>query len=98
MRTVIDCNLRGAPHVAIELAKQTLDLLYWGRQVWKNGSKDDRGAIFTDTFVRGVRVIYLEALMQVRATHLLDPFERELYTFEMHRCIRAILGKIQRPR
>ncbi|KAF8843782.1 hypothetical protein BDN67DRAFT_896356 [Paxillus ammoniavirescens] len=68
MRTVIDCN-RGAPHVAIELAKQTLDLLHWGRQVWKNVSKDDRGAIFEDTFVRGVRVIYLEALMQMYSSN-----------------------------
>ncbi|KIJ67014.1 hypothetical protein HYDPIDRAFT_26424 [Hydnomerulius pinastri MD-312] len=70
LRAVFDTNLRGAPHVSVELYKRVLELLDWGRQVWKNVSKDNRGAIFESTFVRGVRVLYLDTLMEA---YLKDP-------------------------
>ncbi|KAI9574036.1 hypothetical protein HD554DRAFT_583804 [Boletus coccyginus] len=67
MRAIFDNQLKNAPHVAVERLKQILELLHWGRQVWRDVSKDDRGVIFQDTFVRGVKVIYLDALMEAHA-------------------------------
>ncbi|KAI9574032.1 hypothetical protein HD554DRAFT_582539 [Boletus coccyginus] len=67
MRAIFDKQLKNASHVAVERLKQTLELLHWGRQVWRDVSKDDRGVIFQDTFVVGVKVIYLDALMEAHA-------------------------------
>ncbi|KAF8554466.1 hypothetical protein OG21DRAFT_1476945 [Imleria badia] len=63
MRAIFDSELRQVPQVAVERLKETLELLHWGRQIWRDVSKDDRGAIFENTFVRGVKSIYLETLM-----------------------------------
>lgn len=65
MRAIFDSELRQAPHVAVERLKETLELLHWGRQVWRDVSIDDKGVIFKDTFVRGVKSIYLEVLIGV---------------------------------
>ncbi|KAH7930147.1 hypothetical protein BV22DRAFT_77327 [Leucogyrophana mollusca] len=73
MRAVFDDNLRGEPQIAEEFLKRSLDLLEWGRQFWKNVPSSDRGAIFEDTFIRGVRSMHLETFMRVRPYHSAFP-------------------------
>lgn len=48
------------------LYRDTLDLLEEGRKIWKNVPNGIKGAVFEDTFVRGVRVLHLEAFRNVR--------------------------------
>ncbi|KZT06216.1 uncharacterized protein LAESUDRAFT_184545 [Laetiporus sulphureus 93-53] len=48
---------------AIKDYSQALEVLEWGRQAWRDVKKEDRGIIFDDQFFRGVRSIYLQALM-----------------------------------
>ncbi|KAG6374418.1 hypothetical protein JVT61DRAFT_4455 [Boletus reticuloceps] len=67
MRAILDSKLRQAPHVAVERMKEILQILQWGRQIWRDVPKDDRGAVFQDTFVRGIKAIYLETLMSAHA-------------------------------
>lgn len=62
---IFDAQFRQAPHVGAERLKETLELLHWGRQVWRDVPTSDRGVIFVDTFVRGIKGIYLEILAGV---------------------------------
>ncbi|KAA1479181.1 hypothetical protein DENSPDRAFT_846114 [Dentipellis sp. KUC8613] len=41
-----------------------LEILRWGRAEWPNASVSERGSIFTDTFVRGVRTMRLDRYMR----------------------------------
>ena len=49
-----------------EFYRHAIDIIEWGRSAWKGISKDDQGAIFEETFLRGLRSMHLEALRQVR--------------------------------
>ncbi|EIN06648.1 hypothetical protein PUNSTDRAFT_39831, partial [Punctularia strigosozonata HHB-11173 SS5] len=40
---------------------EALHVLEWGQEAWKKVPRSQRGAIFEYTFVRGVRVLHLEA-------------------------------------
>src|SRR5882762_2283476 len=50
---------------AVELYRQALEILEWGRQDWKDVTSNDRGTIFEITYVRGVKRFYMTALMEV---------------------------------
>ncbi|KAG1791237.1 uncharacterized protein HD556DRAFT_1386844 [Suillus plorans] len=63
MRGMLDGHLRNKPDTGVQFLKRAVDLLEWGRNVWKNVHKDDRGAIFQDTFLRGVRSLHLKMFM-----------------------------------
>ncbi|KAI0067196.1 TPR-like protein [Artomyces pyxidatus] len=52
---------------AVETYDKIIAILRWGRQEWPDASKDDRGAVFETTFLRGVRGLRLESYMQVRS-------------------------------
>ncbi|KDR85535.1 hypothetical protein GALMADRAFT_368117 [Galerina marginata CBS 339.88] len=53
--------------VAMEFYSRVVNILDWGRRVWQNVSKDDRGVIFEKTFVRGVKRLRLAALHECLA-------------------------------
>lgn len=65
MRGFLEGGLRQDRATEVEFLGYALEVLDWGRLAWKNVSKDDRGAIFEHTFVRGVRSLHITALMQV---------------------------------
>lgn len=44
---------------------RAVEILQWGRELWEDIPKDDRGAIFELTFLRGLRSLRLEYLMKV---------------------------------
>ncbi|KAF9068932.1 hypothetical protein BDP27DRAFT_1326133 [Rhodocollybia butyracea] len=48
---------------AVESLRNALNFLTWGRKVWKDVSKEERGTIFDITFRRGVWNLYLDSLM-----------------------------------
>ncbi len=47
------------------LYSDTLDFLEKGRKIWAGVPREDRGAMFDDTFIRGIKVLHLEAYMGV---------------------------------
>ena len=49
---------------AVKIYERALDILQGGVKRWPNDP--DRGAIFTETFVRGVRRLHLTAYTQVK--------------------------------
>ncbi|KAH9945609.1 hypothetical protein B0H21DRAFT_694091 [Amylocystis lapponica] len=69
MRGFVDYTIRNKPEDALLFYGWTLDVLDWGRLVWKDVPKEDRGTIFEDTSVRGVRCLRLQALMMASALH-----------------------------
>ncbi|KAK0446162.1 hypothetical protein EV421DRAFT_1792770 [Armillaria borealis] len=48
----------------VEYLSRALEVLEWGRKTWSQIPKASRGAVFEDTFIRGVRNMYLTALME----------------------------------
>ena len=65
MRAFMENGLRGDPESAVHFYGNALKVLDWGRKEWRGVSKDDRGAVFEPTFVRGVRSLRINVLMQV---------------------------------
>lgn len=66
MRGWVEGGLRGAKPVTVEWLGRALEVLDWGKRAWKNVSRTNRGVIFDSTFIRGVRSLHLDALMEVR--------------------------------
>ncbi|KAJ7651523.1 hypothetical protein DFH06DRAFT_545632 [Mycena polygramma] len=62
MRGFIDQNM-GALNGGVEFFKRILDVLEWGRRTYPNVPSEDRGVIFEDSFVRGIRRMYLPAVL-----------------------------------
>jgi hypothetical protein len=65
MRGFLEGGLRRAKSVEVEFLGYALEVLDWGSRVWKDVPKDDCGAIFQRTFIRGVRSLHIRALMEV---------------------------------
>ena len=58
-------GFRSDPFSALEYYNRVVEVLEWGRRVWKNETTEDRGIIFQDTFLRGVKCLRLDTLMKV---------------------------------
>ncbi|KAG1883857.1 hypothetical protein F4604DRAFT_1952768 [Suillus subluteus] len=69
MRSMLESHLREGPEVGLQFLKRAVDLLEWGRNVWKNVANEDRGTIFQDTFLRSVRSMHLKMFMDAYATN-----------------------------
>ena len=65
LRAFLEGTVRGNSAATIEFLSRSIEILEWGQRVWKDVPRTERGTIFDDTFVRGVRSMYLDALMQV---------------------------------
>jgi len=79
MRGFLEGGLRNAKAVEVEFLGYALEVLDWGRRAWKNVPKDDRGVIFEKTFIRGVKCLHINALMQAYAQ---DPGPDSKYPLE----------------
>jgi hypothetical protein len=66
MRGFLEGALRGNDVFREELYRRAIDIVEWGRSIFGGVSEKDRGVIFADTFLRGLRLMHLEALKQVR--------------------------------
>jgi hypothetical protein len=57
---------------------KALKLLEQGKAMWADVAPEDRGAIFSDTFIRGVKRLHLAAYAQVCGLHV--PIDDTLLT------------------
>lgn len=56
-------------HVAeVEFLGRTIEIIKWGRERFKDIRKEYRGVMFEETFLRGVQMLHLEALLKVYRT------------------------------
>lgn len=51
--------------VAAELYSRVVEVLDWGSRLWDDVPKEDRGAIFERTFIRGVKRLRIFAIQAV---------------------------------
>lgn len=58
---------------AVEYYSRAVEILEWGRHTWKDVPLNDRGPIFELTFIRGVKRLYMTALMGVGHSHKSRP-------------------------
>ncbi|KAJ8595201.1 hypothetical protein M405DRAFT_391681 [Rhizopogon salebrosus TDB-379] len=68
MKASLKGGLGRQPQAGVQYFIRALDLLEWGRNIWKNVPKSDRGAIFEDTFITGVRGLYLKMFVEAYYT------------------------------
>lgn len=63
MRGALEGGLREQPQAGVEYYRRALDLVEWGRTIWKDVPKASRGAIFEHSFLIGVGSLYLKMFM-----------------------------------
>ena len=66
MRGYMEGGLRKNHIIREEFYRRAMDVIEWGRSMWKDVDRADRGSIFEETFLRGLRAMHIEAFMQVR--------------------------------
>ena len=69
MRGFMECDVRQVEK-ALKNYDLALEVLEWGSQLWKDVSYEDKGHMFKPEFIRGVKLLRLEALTQVRSPQL----------------------------
>lgn len=65
MRGFLENGLSDNLDASLEFYNSAVEVLEWGRQVWRNEPKENRGAVFQSTFLRGVKSLRLEPLAKV---------------------------------
>lgn len=63
MRAALEGGLRDQPQAGVQYYRRALDLVEWGRTVWKDVPKSNRGVIFEHSFLIGIRSMYLKMFM-----------------------------------
>ncbi|KAJ7922818.1 hypothetical protein B0H13DRAFT_2655447 [Mycena leptocephala] len=61
---LLDSNM-GVLNGGVEFFKRILDVLEWGRRTYPNVPSEDRGVIFEASFVRGIRRLYIPAVLSL---------------------------------
>ncbi|KAJ7024756.1 hypothetical protein C8F04DRAFT_1130473 [Mycena alexandri] len=82
MRATFESGLRRNHHVAAELYKNALDVLHKLKEHWILESRENRGTVFEQSFIFGVKHLYIDALMHTYdrsnpSTELLEDLLRE---------------------
>ena len=65
MRAFMSGGMSQDHDAAIQWYNNAIQVLERGQKLWHDVHSDDRGAIFKDTFVRGIRVLLLDEFMKV---------------------------------
>lgn len=66
MRGFLEGRLKRNHEAEYEFLERVLEILHWGNTgPWKSVSTTDKGVIFEKTFIRGIRVLHMEACMNV---------------------------------
>ena len=66
MRAFIEEKFTGDPKPSVELYRKILSVLDWGLKTWPGVPNSVRGAIFNETFIRGMKRHYLNVYLAVR--------------------------------
>lgn len=80
MRAFMEGSFRSLHSLELEFLNTVLDILEWGRKVFRDIPREERGTVFDLTFVRGVRNMHLHALMEIYAK---NPTGNEQYLEEL---------------
>lgn len=59
------------PVLALKYFKQAVNIIEFGRATWPSVHKDDRGAIFENSFLFGVKRMTLPAYMDVSCVEMM---------------------------
>lgn len=70
MRAYLEENANRDSKTALQFYRSILSVLEWGLKTWKDVPNSERGAVFTETFIRGIRKHYLNAYLSVRSFQL----------------------------
>jgi hypothetical protein len=65
MNGFLDGGLLGNRAGQVEYIGNAVEIIKWGRKVWKDVPRVNRGAIFEETFLRGVQNLLLDAKLAV---------------------------------
>lgn len=71
MRGFFEHSLKEDFNASLGFFDNVLEVLEWGRRFWPDEPKENRGAVFQKTFLRGVRCLRLETLVKVHYLQLL---------------------------
>ncbi|KAI0793350.1 hypothetical protein C8Q75DRAFT_557045 [Abortiporus biennis] len=63
----LEGRIKGNYGTEIEYLTRVIEVLDWGRKVWRDVSEDDKGVIFLDSFYMGVRAMLMQAYMYLHA-------------------------------
>ncbi|TRM66264.1 hypothetical protein BD626DRAFT_546575 [Schizophyllum amplum] len=63
MRAHIDAGLQHRYDIALEFFTRIIQVLTWGRETYKDVPNSEKGVIFADTFIVGVRKLYLDTII-----------------------------------
>jgi hypothetical protein len=50
---------------AVELYRHAVEILQWGRQEWKDVPLEDKGSMFELTYIRAVKRMYMNTIIEV---------------------------------
>ncbi|KAH8086614.1 hypothetical protein BXZ70DRAFT_1011706 [Cristinia sonorae] len=64
MRGFMEATVKNNHSAGVEFIGRALEILRWGCETWKDVAQDDKGAIFQESFVRGVHALYIEIYMK----------------------------------
>ena len=56
-----------SPSKAVDRYDKVLATLDWGKNEWRDVPNKDRGVVFEDTFARGIKMLRLQAYLNVSA-------------------------------
>lgn len=66
MRAFLQDNFaNGGTEAALDFYTSALEVLQWGNVRWPGVPPEEKGAIFRDSFIRGVKVLRLDAFIKV---------------------------------
>ena len=66
MRAFLEDVMKNNSVTALDFYTSALEVLQWGREMYKDVSYSDKGQIFQPTFIRGVKRLRLDTFMKVR--------------------------------
>ncbi|KAK7052840.1 hypothetical protein VNI00_004159 [Paramarasmius palmivorus] len=62
---------------------RAIEIIKWGRKEWADIDREDRGAIFVETFLRGVQTLHMESLIKLHASES-EPARKAETLEELH--------------
>jgi hypothetical protein len=65
MRGFLSCTISSSYVTGLGYYQRAIDVLLWGRNEWKDVPKHERGIIFEETFVVGIKRLLLSAALSV---------------------------------
>lgn len=64
MRGFFEAGFKGNHVEAARYKRIAVDILEWGDKVWPHATYQQKGSVFTRTYMRGARCMLLESYMQ----------------------------------